>query len=93
MSKHKVEVEFTGTEFDNYFFLEGRKVTLHPVNGKYIKSDSFEIVGDLDIMLISEGFQGTKCTLSITVDEKIKKVFPGTVSEKGVVSIIETIEL
>ncbi len=93
-SKHKVEVKFSGTEFDHFFFLEGRRVALFPVEGEFYRElESFPVVGNLDIAMVAEGFPGTACTLLITVDEKIKKKYSTKVSEKGLAKIIRELKV
>ena len=69
---YKLEVKFTGPVLDLKIELEGHEIGLYfdGISEWSRTLEFFEIEGELDLVLLCKGVNGTKWQLEIKVDEK-----------------------
>ena len=91
---NKVEITFTGAVLDLRIELEGKEIGLSfDGNSKWTRTiDNFEIEGNLDLVLLCKGLNGTTWELAISIDGKEPIKYTGII-KKGYSELSKEIQM
>lgn len=94
MNMTQLDIRFTGAVLDLAIELEGKEVGLYfdGVSEWSRTLEEFEIEGELDLLMLCKGMNGTSWKLEIIIDTEVVETYSGEIN-KGYSLLSDKIEL